>query len=178
MDDTQNPQPDSLSAPKADPLAGRDVIAGTDTQTPSHDTAHESGLSDVDARVPGDAAPLGGSSATVDAPKDPLGSLPDTATTTETVSLPKTIDTNVSDRSPDKGLTDAVIPTKPGGADQQDVLDDATKDVVSKAPKRAEEGLINQFDLKWSELKHFVSTIQGDIDGELGDILAFVRSKL
>lgn len=159
-----------------DPVQGRDVIGGGAT-APTHDTEHEAGLSDLDARVAGDAAPLNAASVTVDDPKDPLGSLPDTATTAETVSQPLTINTDVSDRAPPT-LSDAVIPTKPGGADLEDVLDDKTKDVVSRAPARGHEGLINELDLKWAELKHFASTIAGDIEGELGAVLKLVREHL
>ena len=73
---------------------------------------------------------------------------------------------------------DAIIPTKPGGADIDDVANDVTKDVISRAPPRGHEGLVNQLDLKWAELKHFASTITGDVDGELGKVLDLVREHL
>lgn len=174
----ENTAPNGAPATNLDPVQGRDVIADTGN-APTHDTDHEQGLSALDARVPGDAAPLAASTVTVDDPKEPLGSLPDTATTAETVTRSMTIDTDISDRATsDKGLTDAVIPTKPGGADLDDVVNDATKEVISRAPVRGSEGLINQLDLKWAELKHFASTITGDLDGELGEVLKLVREHL
>lgn len=164
----------------ASAAAAADADVAAPAAAPPHDTEHDSGLAPQDARVPGDAGPLTAAApVVVDAPKDPLGSLPDTAETTETVATPFTINTDLSRGDSDAAtLGDAIIPTKPGGADLEDVLDDATKDVVSRAPARTHEGLVNQLDMKWAELKHFVSTVTGDIDGELGDVLSFVRAKL
>lgn len=164
----------------ASAAAAADAGAAAAVAQPTRDTDHDSGLAPLDARVPGDAAPLTAAAPiVVDAPKDPLGSLPDTAETTKTVTSPFTINTDLSRGDTDAAtLGDAIIPTKPGGADLEDVLDDATKDVVSRAPARTHEGLVNQLDMKWAELKHFVSTVTGDIDGELGDVLSFVRAKL
>ncbi len=160
----------------ADPVGDRKILAGDQASAASHDTKHETGLSDQDARVAGDAAPLAGGTVIVEDKKEPLGSLPDTARTTEDVSRPLTLDTDVSDR-PNAGLTDAVMPTKPGGADMQDVLDDHAKDVVSKAPKRSSEGLVADLDLHWSEFKHKVSMVTGDLDGELGAAIDLARSQ-
>jgi hypothetical protein len=168
------------SAIDGHPELSADAAAAADAEA-THDTEHDHGLTQTDARVRGDAVPVVAATAILQDEKQPLGSLPDTATATATVAEPLTINTDVSvraDAEPAPALGDAIIPTKPGGADVDDVLDDNTKDVVSKAPARANEGLVNQLDLKWSELKHFVSTVTGDVDGELGDVLAFVRAHL
>lgn len=175
----------SASAAAAAEAPGASVAPAAPA-VPTRDTKHDAGLAPQDARVPGDAAPLTAAApAVVDAPKEPLGSLPDTAETTETIIAGNTFApgsyfggaiNTTRDEAPTLG--DAIIPTKPGGADLEDVLDDATKDVVSRAPARTHDGLINQLDMKWSELKHFVSTVTGDADGELGEVLAFVRAKL
>ncbi len=169
--------PSDANGTNIDPAAGRDVIA-SGAAAPTHDTGHDAGLSDLDARVPKDAVPLAATTLTVDDPKQPLGSLPDTATTAATVSQPLTIDTGQPSPASDKRLTDAVIPTKPGGANLQDVHDDKTKNIVSEAPKRNYDGLVNQLDLKWAEFKHFASMITGDLDGEMGEVLTLVREHL
>lgn len=51
-------------------------------------------------------------------------------------------------------------------------------DAVSAAPARPHDGLVNQLELRWAELKYFVSQLEGEVEDELGEVLAFVRSKL
>jgi len=194
MDIDEQPGADNLPAedPFVPPTTAEDAPLAPAAPTiaaeaeATHNTEHEQGLSDQDARVPGDAVPVPRGDVSVDAPKEPLGSLPDTATETDRAALPalaggvlNTAADDAADLKPiGTKLKDAVIPTKPGGADLQDVLDDKTKDVVSRAPLRDHEGLINQLDLKWAELKHLVATIEGELEGELGEVLELVRSKL
>ncbi|HEX7854453.1 MAG TPA: hypothetical protein VF503_12230 [Sphingobium sp.] len=62
----------------------------------------------------------------------------------------------------------------------QEPLEDAPTDpnAVSAAPARPHDGIIGQFDMLWIEMKNFVSGLHGEVEGELGDVLAFVRSKL
>lgn len=61
-----------------------------------------------------------------------------------------------------------------------DALQDKPTDpnAVSAAPPRPHDGLVAQLDLRWAELKYFVSQLDGDVEDELGEVLAFVRSKL
>lgn len=75
--------------------------------------------------------------------------------------------------------------TDGSGADAQDTsqvedLEDApaNPDAVSAAPPRVHQSLVDQLELKWGELKNFVAHLEGDVGGELGEVLAFVRSKL
>ncbi len=49
---------------------------------------------------------------------------------------------------------------------------------VSAAPPRPSDALISQLEIRWIELLDFVRPLQGDLPGELGEVLSFVRSKL
>ena len=49
---------------------------------------------------------------------------------------------------------------------------------VSAAPPRSHDVLYPALEIRWTELKDFVRTLQGDVDGDLGELLTFVRSKL
>jgi hypothetical protein len=51
----------------------------------------------------------------------------------------------------------------------------ADPDAVSIAPPRNHESLVSQFAMKWSEVKAFAVHLTGDLDGELGEVLALVR---
>lgn len=48
-------------------------------------------------------------------------------------------------------------------------------DAVSAAPARPHDSLVSQLELRWAELKYFVSGLEGELDGELGKVLSFVR---
>jgi len=63
-----------------------------------------------------------------------------------------------------------------GAGELQD--DPSDPDAVSVAPARPHQSLVDQLDLRWGEMKHFVRGLEGTVDGELGDVLTFVRSKL
>lgn len=54
----------------------------------------------------------------------------------------------------------------------------ADPDAVSAAPPRLHSSLVDQLELRWGELKNFVRALEGDVEGELGDVLTFVRAKL
>lgn len=54
----------------------------------------------------------------------------------------------------------------------------ADPEAVSAAPPRPHQSLVDQLDLRWNELKDFASVLVGEVEGELGDVLTFVRSKL
>lgn len=49
---------------------------------------------------------------------------------------------------------------------------------VSAAPPRLHSSIVDQLDLRWGELKNFVRALEGDVEGDLADVLAFVRAKL
>lgn len=51
-------------------------------------------------------------------------------------------------------------------------------DAISAAPVRPHEGLVAQLDIRWGELKNFVRDLEGEVEGELGELLQFVRDKL
>lgn len=46
------------------------------------------------------------------------------------------------------------------------------------APQDLDESTRAQLQTRWDEIRHFVSSVQGDASGDLGELLAFVRSKL
>lgn len=46
---------------------------------------------------------------------------------------------------------------------------------VSAAPPRPHEQLVSQLEIRWRELVEFVRPLEGDLDGELGIVLRFVR---
>lgn len=54
----------------------------------------------------------------------------------------------------------------------------APAEAVSAAPPRPHASLVDQFDLRWQEFKEFVSRLEGEIDGELGEVLALARKHL
>lgn len=54
----------------------------------------------------------------------------------------------------------------------------ADPDAVSAAPPRLHSSIVDQLELRWGELKNFVRALEGDVEGELADVLAFVRAKL
>lgn len=54
----------------------------------------------------------------------------------------------------------------------------ADPDAVSVAPARPHESLVDQLELRWHELIAFVRPLEGEIEGVLGEVLAFVRSKI
>lgn len=49
---------------------------------------------------------------------------------------------------------------------------------VSVAPARQHEGIVSQFEIRWHELKVFVGHLDGEIEGELGEVLALARKHL
>lgn len=51
-------------------------------------------------------------------------------------------------------------------------------DAVSAAPPRPHQSLIDQLELRWGELLTFVRALDGDVEGPLGEVLTFVRSKI
>lgn len=57
-----------------------------------------------------------------------------------------------------------------------DHTDDAT--VVSAAPPRPHGSIVNQLQLRFEEMIDFVRPLDGEIDGELGDLLTFIRAKI
>jgi hypothetical protein len=54
----------------------------------------------------------------------------------------------------------------------------ADPDAVSSPPPRPHQSLVDQLDMRWTEMKEFVRHLEGDVEHELGELLAFVRSKL
>lgn len=54
----------------------------------------------------------------------------------------------------------------------------ADPDAISSAPPRPHQSLVDQLDMRWIEMKEFVRHLEGDVEHELGELLAFVRSKL
>jgi hypothetical protein len=59
-------------------------------------------------------------------------------------------------------------------------LEDAPTDpnAVSVAPPRPHDSLVAQLELRWHELVAFVRPLEGEVEGMLGEVLAFVRSKI
>lgn len=59
-------------------------------------------------------------------------------------------------------------------------LEDAptNPDAVSAAPPRPHDSIVSALELRWIELKDFARPLVGEVEGELGELLTFVRSKL
>lgn len=51
-------------------------------------------------------------------------------------------------------------------------------DAVSAAPPRPHDSLVSALELRWIELKDFARPLVGEVEGELGELLTFIRSKL
>lgn len=49
---------------------------------------------------------------------------------------------------------------------------------AAMAPQDLDESTRAQLQTRWDEIRHFVSSVHGDAGGDLGELLAFVRSKL
>lgn len=49
--------------------------------------------------------------------------------------------------------------------------------VVSGAPPRPHETLVGMLQVKWDELKNFARTVEGEIPGDLGELLQFIRER-
>lgn len=52
------------------------------------------------------------------------------------------------------------------------------EDAVSAAPARPHDSLVDQLEMRWNELLDFVRTLEGDVEGRLGEVLALARSHL
>lgn len=65
-------------------------------------------------------------------------------------------------------------------AEPVDELSDkpASPDAVSAAPPRPHQSIVDQLEIRWFELRDFVSDIEGTVEGDLGDLLQFVRDRL
>jgi hypothetical protein len=72
---------------------------------------------------------------------------------------------------PENAVTDAA-----SAGDLEDAPADAK--AISSAPPRPHQALVDSLDLIWNEAKAFVSRLEGQVDGDLGEFLNFVRSKL
>lgn len=76
----------------------------------------------------------------------------------------------------------ADIPAMTGVPEQgaTEPLEDAPTDpeAVSAAPPRPHDSLVSALELRWIELKDFARPLVGEVEGELGELLTFVRSKL
>lgn len=63
---------------------------------------------------------------------------------------------------------------------EADELRDPAPDAeaLSEAPARPHQGLVDQLHIRWHELKDFVRTLEGDVEDELGEVLALARKHL
>lgn len=113
--------------------------------------------------------------------------------TSEPTSAPVTDQAAVDDTAPTDADAEPVAePTAPVAetpasaetvtqpeADTGELRDAPTDaDAVSAAPPRPHQSLVDALELRWEELKGFVFNLQGEVEGDLGDLLTFVRSKL
>lgn len=80
------------------------------------------------------------------------------------------------DGHPETAAADAAAAEAPQAVPLQDKP--ADPDAVSAAPPRLHSSIVDQLELRWGELKNFVRALEGDVEGELADVLAFVRAKL
>lgn len=59
--------------------------------------------------------------------------------------------------------------------------DNSNENTKSQSPPRPPAGILSELDMRWSELKHFVHRVEGDVDADkypqLSALLAFVRSQ-
>jgi hypothetical protein len=73
-------------------------------------------------------------------------------------------------------VEDAALEAAEG--DLEDIDHEHDPGSVGAAPPRPHEMIVSQLRIRFEELINFVRDLEGELDGDLGDLLTFMRSKI
>lgn len=86
------------------------------------------------------------------------------------------ITTTVTADTPLDGTIETIAEPVPAGDELED--EPAPADALSSAPARPHQSLVDQLEMRWNELLDFIRYLEGEVEGDLGEVLTFARSKL
>ena len=116
------------------------------------------------------------------APSTPVADAPMQDATVDQPAEPAPVEAPAAEPAPATDAPAADIPAMTGvpEATAAEPLADAptNPEAVSAAPPRPHDSLVSALELRWIELKDFARPLVGEVEGELGELLTFVRSKL